>query len=68
LPRVGAAERYVVRSDGNLLGIAPAGRRVHWDAVDIYRRANGMIVEERAADDVAAILYEVGAYTPPWYS
>lgn len=27
-----------------------------------------MIVEEWAADDLAAILYQVGAYTPPWLS
>jgi len=27
-----------------------------------------MIVEEWAGDDLAAILYQVGAYTPPWLS
>jgi predicted ester cyclase len=64
------AVRYVVEAthEGNLLGIAPTGRRVRWDAVDIYRLADGMIVEEWAADDLAAILYHVGAYTPPWLS
>jgi len=62
------AVRYVVEAtqEGNLLGIAPTGRRVRWDAVDIYRLADGMIVEEWAADDATAILYQVGAYTPPW--
>jgi predicted ester cyclase len=64
------AVRYVVEAthEGNLLGIAPTGRRVRWDAVDVYRLADGMIVEEWAADDLAAILYQVGAYTPPWLS
>jgi predicted ester cyclase len=53
------AVRYVVEAthEGNLLGIAPTGRRVRWDAVDVYRLADGMIVEEWAADDLAAILY-----------
>ena len=62
------AVRYVVEAthQGNLLGIAPTGRRVRWDAVDIYRLADGMIVDEWAADDIAAILHQVGAYTPPW--
>ena len=32
----------------------------------MYRLADGMIVEEWAGDDQAAILYQVGAYTPPW--
>jgi predicted SnoaL-like aldol condensation-catalyzing enzyme len=36
--------------------------------VDVYRLADGMIVEEWAADDFAAILHQVGAYTPPWLS
>jgi predicted ester cyclase len=64
------AVRYVVEAthDGNLLGIAPTGRPVRWDAVDIYRLDDGMIVEEWAGDDLAAILYQVGAYTPPWLS
>jgi hypothetical protein len=29
---------------------------------------DGMIVEECAADDMAAILDQVGSYTPPWLS
>jgi predicted ester cyclase len=51
-----------------LLGIAPTGRRVRWDAVDVYRLREGKIAEEWAADDMAAILHQVGAYTPPWLS
>jgi predicted ester cyclase len=64
------AVRFVVEAThaGNLLGIEPTGRRVRWDAVDIYHLADGMIVEEWAGDDLAAILYQVGAYTPPWLS
>ncbi len=62
------AVRFVVEAThrGNLLGIAPTGRRVRWDAIDIYRLANGMIVEEWADDDSTAILHQVGAYPPPW--
>jgi predicted ester cyclase len=60
--------RYVVEAthDGNLLGMAPTGRRLRWDAFDIYRLSDGMIVEEWAGDDLAAILYQVGVLTPPW--
>ena len=53
---------------GDLLGIAPTGRRVRWDAVDVYRLRDGKISEEWAADDLTAILHAVGAYTPPWIS
>jgi predicted ester cyclase len=51
---------------GNLLGIPATGRRVRWDAVDIYRLSDGKIAEEWAADDTAAVLYQVGAFVPPW--
>jgi predicted ester cyclase len=64
------AVRFVVEAthEGDLLGIAPTGRRVRWDAVDVYRLRDGKIAEEWAADDMAAILHQVGAYTPPWLS
>ena len=62
------AVRYTVEAthEGNLLGIGPTGRRVRWDAVDIYRFSDGMIIEEWVADDIAAIMYQVGAFAPPW--
>jgi steroid delta-isomerase-like uncharacterized protein len=64
------AVRFVVEAthQGDLLGIPPTGRRVRWDAVDVYRLEDGKISEEWAADDLTAILSQVGAYTPPWLS
>jgi predicted ester cyclase len=64
------AVRFVVEAthEGDLLGIAPTGRKVRWDAVDVYRLRDGKISEEWAADDMTAILHQVGAYTPPWLS
>ena len=63
-----STRRFVVEAthEGDLLGIAPTGRRVRWDAVDVYRLRSGKISEEWAADDMTAILHQVGAYTPPW--
>jgi predicted SnoaL-like aldol condensation-catalyzing enzyme len=62
--------RFVVEAThlGNLLGFEPTGRRVRWDAVDVYRLKDGKIAEEWAADDLTAILAQIGAYTPPWMS
>ncbi len=64
------AIRFVVEAthEGELLGIAPTGRKVRWDAVDVYRLRDGKISEEWAADDLTAILHQTGAYTPPWLS
>jgi steroid delta-isomerase-like uncharacterized protein len=62
------AVRYVVEAThkGDLLGIPATGRRVRWEAVDVYRVSNGKIVEEWAGDDLLAILANLGVYTPPW--
>jgi predicted ester cyclase len=62
------AVRYVVEAthEGNLLGIPATGRRVRWEALDVYRVSNGKIVEEWAGDDMLAILVNLGVYTPPW--
>lgn len=53
-------------SKGDLLGIPASGKPVRWDAVDVYRVADGKIAEEWAADDLLAFVAGVGAYTPPW--
>ena len=62
------AVRYVVEATqtGDLLGIPATGRRIRWDAVGVYRLSNGKIVEEWAADDLLAVLFGLGVYTPPW--
>src|ERR1700722_18648045 len=51
---------------GSLLGAPADGKPVRWNAVDIYRVTNGKISEEWAADDVAAIMAQIGAFNPPW--
>lgn len=60
--------RFVIEAthEGPLFGIPATGRRIRWDAIDLYRISDGKIVEEWAFDDATAILNGVGAYTPPW--
>jgi predicted ester cyclase len=53
---------------GSLLGAPADGKPVRWDAVDIYRITDGKVSEEWAADDVAAIMAQIGAFNPPWLS
>jgi len=83
LPDLHADERDVIASDdlvvlrlvvsatheGDLLGIPATGRRVTWDAVDIYRVTDeGKISEEWASDDMAAFASQLGAFSLPWAS
>ena len=51
---------------GSLLGTPADGKPVRWDAVDIYRVTDGKISEEWASDDLAAIMAQIGAFSPPW--
>jgi len=81
LPDLVAEEQDVIASDdlvvvrlivtathrGDLLGIPATGRRVQWNAIDIYRVADdGKISEEWAADDMAAFASQLGAISLPW--
>ena len=81
LSEIRAEEQDVVASDdrvairlvvsathtGNLLGVPATGRRVQWDAVDIYRvTEDGKISEQWAFEDLAAILSQVDAISLPW--
>jgi predicted ester cyclase len=50
----------------SLLGVAADGELVRWGAVDIYRITDGKISEEWAADDIATIMIQLGAFSPPW--
>ena len=62
--------RFVVEgtSEGSLFGFAATGQTVRWDEIDTYRVANGQITEEWSSPDMTNILYQLGAYTPPWIS
>src|ERR1700722_3058174 len=80
LPDPRAAERDIIAENdlvvarlvvtatvkGSLLGVPADGKPVRWDAVDIYRVTDGKISEEWAADDIATIMAQVGAFNPPW--
>jgi steroid delta-isomerase-like uncharacterized protein len=80
LPDLHAAEQDVVAENdlvvvrlvvsatvkGSLLGVPADGKPVRWSAVDIYRVTDGKISEEWAADDIASIMVQVGAFKPPW--
>lgn len=62
------AIRFVIEAThtGNLVGIEGTDRKVRWDAVDVYHIKDGKIVEEWAADDMAAIMHQVGAIKLPY--
>jgi predicted ester cyclase len=52
--------------NGSLLRTQADGTPARWDAVDIYRVTDGKISEEWAADDIATIMTQIGAFKPPW--
>ena len=51
---------------GSLVGIPATGKPLRWDAVDLYRLAEGKVTEVWAGDDFLSIMVETGAFKPPW--
>ncbi|MCX4974920.1 ester cyclase [Streptomyces sp. NBC_00620] len=68
----GRGDEVVVRlvvtgtQKGPLLGIPASGRKVQWDAIDLYKLRNGKISEEWASEDFTAFLNDTGTYKAPW--
>jgi predicted ester cyclase len=46
--------------EGELAGISGSGRSVRWGGIDIYRLANGKIVEWWRNDDFVGLLQQLG--------
>lgn len=56
--------RYVVLSgthQGELMGVAPTGRRVEFSGIDIIRVADGKAVEHWGATDTLTMMQQIGA-------
>jgi predicted ester cyclase len=80
LPDVTAAEEHIIdaagtvvarltvtgTNTGELWGVPPTGRRVSWPALMIYQIRDGKVAKQWAAEDLAAILTQLGQRTPPW--
>ena len=50
---------------GPFMGVAPTGKRVALTGIDIYRVADGKIVEYWCSEDVLGLLEQLGAVKPP---
>src|SRR5690349_12592642 len=47
---------------GNLVGIPATGKHLRWDAVDLYRLADGKVTVVWAGDDFLSVMVETGAF------
>ncbi len=50
---------------GSQLAVPADGKPVRWGAYDVYRVTDGKISEEWAGDDIATIMTQIGAFSPP---
>jgi predicted ester cyclase len=50
---------------GAFLGIPPTGKPVDFPAIDLYRMADGKIVEAWHLEDLLTMMMQVGAMQPP---
>ena len=68
---VAEGDRVLVRNraqgthNGAFLGIPPTGKPVDFAAMDLYRMADGKIVEAWHLEDLLTMMMQVGAMQPP---
>jgi predicted ester cyclase len=46
---------------GTFLGLAPTGRRIHFDTVDVMRGRNGKIAEHWGVANLFSLMQQLGA-------
>jgi predicted ester cyclase len=59
--KVWTYKRFETVHEGKFMGIAPTGKSVRADAIDIMRVVDGMIVEHWALQDVWGLMRQLGA-------
>ena len=57
--RVAVATTFTGTHEGELMGIAPTGRRVSVTGIDIVRVADGKIVEHRGLTDIVGLIRQL---------
>jgi predicted ester cyclase len=58
--RVAVATTFTGTHQGELMGVAPTGRRVSVTGIDIVRVADGKIVEHRGLTDIVGLMRQLG--------
>lgn len=57
--RVAVATTFTGTHEGELMGVAPTGRRVSVTGIDIVRVADGKIVEHRGLTDIVGLIRQL---------
>jgi predicted ester cyclase len=57
--RVAVATTFTGTHDGELMGVAPTGRRVSVTGIDIVRVADGKIAEHRGLTDIVGLMRQL---------
>jgi predicted ester cyclase len=71
LDTLAEGDRVVLRAriegtqTGPFMGIPPTGRRAKWSLIDIYRLADGKIVEHWVEVDTLGLMQQLGLVPPP---
>jgi steroid delta-isomerase-like uncharacterized protein len=60
------AARFTMRGthQGAFLGVPPTGKKIVVQAMNLYRIADGKIVEERGQPDMLGLMQQIGAIPP----
>lgn len=62
---VSVLHTHTAKHSGPFMGMAPTGKEVTVNGVDVFRMANGKIAEFWRHDDMAGLLMQLGIISPP---
>ncbi len=63
--RVVTRKTFRGTQNGEFLGVAPSGKRMELEVIDIFRVANGRLAEHWSQIDFSGVLRQIGAGPPP---
>jgi predicted ester cyclase len=65
LDMIAEGDKVVHRLVGEFMGIPPTGKRITWSCIDIWRIADGKIVEHWVEADMMSLMQQLGVLPPP---
>jgi steroid delta-isomerase-like uncharacterized protein len=63
--RVTTFKTYHGTHKGTFLGVAPTGRAIRFETVDVMRVQNGKITDHWGVGNLLSLMQQIGGWTPP---
>jgi predicted ester cyclase len=63
--RVTTYKTYYGTHEGQMLGVAPTHRKIHFETVDVMPVRNGKITDHWGVGNLLSLMQQIGGWIPP---